>query len=192
MPIGQDIGDAYIDVHARTGPFRRELRQDARRAANDASNQMEKNFDPDFGVVGNRLRKQMKRFGTLSGEEFTKAVQGILDSQGKSIANSFAKALATGDFTAFIGQFDDMEAATRQFNRSVERLKRSGALVKGEYQAINRQFRDFKRTLDESAAAAAVLEQDQKKLAASNARLLDIQKDMAAQQRASVQAQRDS
>lgn len=192
MAIGRDVGDVYMDVHARTGPFRRELRRDARRAANDASNQMENEFDPDFGIVGNRMRKQMKKFGTLSGEDFTNAVRKVLDSRGKSIADSFARAIATGDYSAFIAQFDDMGDATRQFNRSVEALKRSGVLVKGEYQAVNRSFRDYKKTLDNSAAAAAALQRNQDKLAASNARLRDIQKDMGAQARADVRAQRAS
>lgn len=192
MALGTDIGDAFIDVHARTGPFRRELRRDARRAANDASNQMENNFDPDFGAVGNRLRRQMRGFGTLSGEDFTDAVQKVLDDRSGKIAQRFAEALATGDFSRFTEQFDDMDVAVRRFNAAIDRLNRSGALARGEYQAVNRAFRDYRRTLDNAARDSANLEFNQNRLRTSNERLRDIQMDLNALSRADNVAAREA
>jgi hypothetical protein len=58
MPgLGKNIGDAYIEVHSDTGPFRRELRREARAAGAEAGEEFDRSLGARLGRLDIGLRR---------------------------------------------------------------------------------------------------------------------------------------
>lgn len=55
--LGKNIGDAYIEVHSDTGPFRRELRREARAAGAEAGDEFDRSLGSRLGRLDIGLRR---------------------------------------------------------------------------------------------------------------------------------------
>lgn len=91
MPgLGRNIGDAYIDVHADTGPFRRELRSEARAAGAEAGQEFDRSLGSRLGNLNigiGRLRGSRNDFLNIVGS----MAAGLENIFGSSIREGFAR-----------------------------------------------------------------------------------------------------
>jgi hypothetical protein len=144
MPLGTDIGDAYIDVHARTGPFRRELRREARRAAaeagSEAGEEFSDGFDAELSPLGRRLARRMRANGELSGEQFNDGLRRAIQDRFGRVVSAFNRSVADLDFSGFVGQFDDLGDAVASFERRLRSLAANGQVTRVEFDEIRDSF----------------------------------------------------
>lgn len=91
MPgLGRNIGDAYIDVHADTGPFRRELRSEARAAGAEAGQEFDRSLGSRLGNLNigiGRLRGSRNDFLNIVGS----MAAGLENIFGAGIREGFAR-----------------------------------------------------------------------------------------------------
>jgi hypothetical protein len=104
--LGKNIGDAYIEVHASTGPFRRTLRAEAAAAGTEAGDQFDRRLGSRLGKLNiglSRLKGSRNNFLNIVGSMaeglenvFGKAVRETFASVGSTIAG-FGRSLTGGD-----------------------------------------------------------------------------------------------
>lgn len=63
MAVGDSIGDAYIDVHANTRPFKRELPHDLDTVATDAETELDRSGHKIGGKVSDGIGDEIRRRG---------------------------------------------------------------------------------------------------------------------------------
>jgi hypothetical protein len=84
MPgLGKNIGDAYIEVHSDTGPFRRELRREARAAGAEAGEEFDRSLGPRLGRLDIGLRRLRG-----SRNDFLNIIGTISDSLERTFGNA--------------------------------------------------------------------------------------------------------
>ena len=91
MPgLGKNIGDAYIEVHASTGPFRREVRRDAALAGDESGREFDRS-------LGSRLGKLKFSLSALKGSrnDFLNIIGGIADGFEKFFGTAFRETFAS-------------------------------------------------------------------------------------------------
>lgn len=107
MPgLGKNIGDAYIEVHASTGPFRRTLRAEAAAAGAEAGDQFDRRLGSRLGKLNiglSRLKGSRNDFLNIVGSMadglenlFGKAVRETFAGVGSAISG-FGRTLADGE-----------------------------------------------------------------------------------------------
>lgn len=141
MAFGEEVGDAYIEVHADSRPFRRELRRDARRAGREAGSEIgdglsegiDSELDDAFAPIGQRLRRQMTRAGFRAGEGFGENMMRSAESRLKRWNLDLGDALLTGDFEKVVGVFDDLDTAMARIDHRLVSLRRAGRLTADEF-----------------------------------------------------------
>lgn len=91
MPgLGRNIGDAYIEVHSDTGPFRRELRAEARAAGAEAGQEFDRSLGSRLGNLNiglGRLRGSRNDFLNIIGS----MADGLERVFGSSLREGFAR-----------------------------------------------------------------------------------------------------
>lgn len=90
MPgLGRNIGDAYIEVHASTGPFRRDMRREARAAGDESGHEFDRSFGARLGKLNiglSSLKGSRNNFLNIIGS----MAQGLENAFGKGLRETFA------------------------------------------------------------------------------------------------------
>lgn len=141
MAMGTDVGDAYIDVHANSRPFRRELKKDARKAGREAGGEMGKGLnegvdselDETFARVGQRIRASLTKAGYRSGQAFSENMEEGVKRHLKKWNVNLADALITGDFGQVVGEFDNLDQAVEKVEKRLRSLRQGGRLTADEF-----------------------------------------------------------
>jgi hypothetical protein len=126
VALGEEVGDAYIEVSADTRPFRREMRRAAAQAAREFprefSRGMDSQMDSEMTRVGRRVRGTLSRQGRLSGinfaDEFTNNVRGRVEAFDRDLARS----MTFGNWSDLTDQFDDFDEAIEKTRARIEQL----------------------------------------------------------------------
>lgn len=174
MPaIGAEVADAYIEVHADTGPFRRELRREATLAAREASDdfgtEFTKAIDRDLDPLGARIAESLRDAGELGGRGLIEEIADQVRSRADRINTAFAQSLTFGDFAPFIEQFNDMDNAIEDFDSRLRELNRDGTLTNETFDRLNASFNAYVRTLQDGAIADALSRDREEAVALENA-----------------------
>lgn len=161
MPaIGAEVADAYIEVHADTGPFRRELRREATLAAREASDEFGTEFtkaiDRDLDPLGARVAESLREMGELGGRNLIEEVADQVRSRADRINTAFAQSITFGDFAPFIESFNNFDDAIEDFDTRLRELNRDGTLTNQTFDRLNASFNAYVRTLQDSAIADAL------------------------------------
>jgi hypothetical protein len=171
--LGTEVGDAFIEVHADTGPFRRELRTAARLAAQDFGKQfggrLDKAIDGQLTPLGVRIRKALTESGRLSGEGFADALEDSVIAAARRIDDAIVKAATSGDFSGFVSQFNSMAEATKALDKRLGELRSSQEINLGNSNRIVNSFGRWRVAAQELAEAqAAVTRSNERQTAATN------------------------
>ena len=161
MPaIGAEIADAYIEVHADTGPFRRELRREARLAAQEASDGFGKEFtqsvDRDLSPLGARISESLREAGELGGQNLIEEIADQIRSRADRINNAFARSITFNDFGDFIQEFSDLDDAIEDFDARIKELNRDGVLTNKTFDQLNASFNAYIKTIQDDAVSQAL------------------------------------
>lgn len=161
MPaIGSEVADAYIEVHASTGPFRRELRREATLAAREASDdfgtEFTKAIDRDLDPLGAKVAESLREMGELGGRGLIDEIADQVRSRAGRINSAFAESITFGDFAPFIEQFRDLDNAIEDFDTRLRELNKDGTLTNDTFDRLNAAFNAYIRTIQDSAIADAL------------------------------------
>lgn len=161
MPaIGAEVADAYIEVHADTGPFRRELRREAVLAAQDASNSFGDEFrssiDKDLSPLGASISNALRDAGELGGRELIEEIADQVRARSDRINTAFARSLTFNDFGDFIQNFSELDDAIEEFDRRIIELNRDGVLTNATFDRLNASFNAYVRTIKDDAISQAL------------------------------------
>lgn len=161
MPaIGAEVADAYIEVHAETGPFRRELRREATLAAREASDgfgtEFTKAIDRDLDPLGAKVSESLREMGELGGQNLIEEIADQVRARAGRINAAFAQSITFGDFAPFIEQFNEMDDAIEEFDRRLIELNRDGTLTNDTFDRLNASFNAYISTLKDGAIADAL------------------------------------
>lgn len=168
--LGTEVGDAYIEVHASTGPFRRELRAEARLAAQDFGKRfgqgLDKAVDSQLTPIGVRIRQALTEQGRLSGEGFADAMEESVIRAARRLDDAIVSAATSGDFSGFVEQFKDMESATKALDKRLGELRSAQEINLGNSNRIVQAYHRWRITTEKLTKAHedAVLEQKRKAL----------------------------
>lgn len=161
MPaIGAEVADAYIEVHADTGPFRRELKREATLAAREASDnfgtEFTKAIDRDLDPLGARVAQSLRESGELGGRNLMEGIADQVRARADRINTAFAQSITFGDFAPFIESFNNFDDAIEDFDTRLRELNRDGTLTNETFDRLNASFNAYVRTLQDSAIADAL------------------------------------
>lgn len=164
MAFGEEIGDAYIEVHADSRPFRREIRRDAAVAGRESGQEFGDEFgkgvdselDARMTKTGRRLRKQMTKEGFRSGEGFGDAMGKSIETRLKRFSNNFADAMVGGDWTKVVREFDNLDDAVANVNRRLLSLRKAGRLTSEEFKDGQISIRAWADAIVKGAAKDAM------------------------------------
>lgn len=131
MPgLGKNIGDAYIQVHSDTGPFRRELRRESKAAGDESGKEFDRSFGKRLGNLNfglSRLKGSRNDFLNIIGSMaqglenlFGKAIRGTFEVVGSTIAG-FGKTIAQGE-----GPLSGFGKAIDKVGQSIGRIGSGG------------------------------------------------------------------
>lgn len=182
MPaIGAEVADAYIEVHADTGPFRRELKREATLAARDASDdfgvQFTKAIDRDLDPLGVAVSRQLRKMGRIGGQNLIEEIAEQVESRAERINKAFAQSITFGDFAPFIESFDKFDDAVEDFTIRLKQLNKEGVLTDKTFQRLNAAFDAYVKTIQDDAVAKALEDQRKESVA-----LLDAEEKRLARQ----------
>lgn len=161
MPaIGAEVADAYIEVHADTGPFRRELRREATLAAQDASDNFGEEFrrsiDKDLSPLGASISEALREAGELGGRELVEEIADQIRARSDRINTAFARSLTFNDFGEFIENFSELDDAIEDFDRRIIELNKDGTLTNATFDRLNASFNAYVRTIKDDAISQAL------------------------------------
>jgi len=161
MPaIGAEVADAYIEVHADTGPFRRELRREARLAAQEASDgfgtEFTKAVDRDLSPLGARISEALREAGELGGRELVEEIADQIRARSDRINTAFARSLTFNDFGDFIQEFGALDDAVEDFDSRLRQLNKDGELTNDMFDRLNASFNAYVRTIQDDAISEAL------------------------------------
>lgn len=161
MPaIGAEVADAYIEVHADTGPFRRELRREATLAAQEASDSFGDEFrssiDKDLTPLGAAISNALRDAGELGGRELVEEIADQIRARSDRINTAFARSLTFGDFGDFIENFRELDDAIEDFDRRIIELNKDGTLTNATFDRLNASFNAYVRTIKDDAISQAL------------------------------------
>lgn len=161
MPaIGAEVADAYIEVHAETGPFRRELRREATLAAREASDEFGTEFtkaiDRDLDPLGAKVSDALREAGELGGRNLIEEIAEQVRQRADRINTAFARSLTFGDFGEFIENFRDLDDAIEDFDRRIVELNKDGTLTNATFDRLNASFNAYVRTIKDDAISQAL------------------------------------
>lgn len=174
MPaIGAEVADAYIEVHADTGPFRRELRREATLAAQEASDgfgvEFTKAIDKDLDPLGVKVSRQLRKMGELGGQNLIEEIADQVRSRADRINKAFATSITFGDFAPFIESFNNFDDAIEDFGQRLRALNKDGTLTDRTFQRLDAAFGAYIKTIQDDAIAQALDEQRRASVAALDA-----------------------
>lgn len=179
MPaIGAEVADAFIEVHADTGPFRRELRREAtlaaRAASDDFGTEFTKAIDRDLDPLGAKVAEKLREMGELGGRGLIDEIADQVRSRADRINTAFAQSITFGDFAPFIEQFNDFDDAIEDFDTRLRALNKDGTLTNETFDRLNASFNAFVRTLQDDAISQALARDREEavRLEAANDRLV--------------------
>lgn len=161
MPaIGAEVADAYIEVHADTGPFRRELRREATLAAQDASDnfgdEFRRSIDKDLSPLGAAISGALRDAGELGGRELVEEIADQIRARSDRINTAFARSLTFNDFGDFIENFKELDDAIEDFDRRIIELNKDGTLTNATFDRLNASFNAYVRTIKDDAISQAL------------------------------------
>lgn len=168
--LGTEVGDAYIEVHASTGPFRRELRAEARLAAQDFGKRfgqgLDKAVDSQLTPIGVRIRQALTEQGRLSGEGFADAMEESVIRAARRLDDAIVSAATSGDFSSFVEQFKDMDEATKALDKRLGELRSAQEINLGNSNRIVQAYHRWRLTTEKLTKAHedAIFEQKRKAL----------------------------
>lgn len=174
MPaIGAEVADAYIEVHADTGPFRRELRREATLAAQDASDdfgvQFTKAIDKDLDPLGVKVARQLREMGELGGDNLIEGIADQVRARADRINKAFAQSITFGDFAPFIESFNNFDDAIEDFSKRLRALNKDGTLTDKTFSRLDASFNAYIQTIQNDAIAQALDDQRRASVAALDA-----------------------
>lgn len=174
MPaIGAEVADAYIEVHADTGPFRRELRREATLAAQDASDsfgdEFRRSVDKDLSPLGASISNALRDAGELGGRELVEEIADQVRARSDRINTAFAKSLTFNDFGDFIENFRELDDAIEDFDRRIIELNKDGTLTNETFDRLNASFNAYVRTIKDDAISQALARDRQEAVALEKA-----------------------
>lgn len=174
MPaIGAEVADAYIEVHADTGPFRRELRREATLAAREASDdfgvEFTKAIDKDLDPLGVKVARQLRKMGEIGGGNLIEGIADQVRARADRINTAFAQAITFGDFAPFIESFNNFDDAIEDFTVRLKQLNKDGTLTNKTFDRLNSSFNAYVQTIQDDAIAQALDEQRRASVAALEA-----------------------
>lgn len=171
--IGAEVADAYIEVHADTGPFRRELRREATLAAQDASDgfgvEFTKAIDKDLDPLGVKVSRQLRKMGELGGQNLIDEIADQVRSRADRINKAFATSITFGDFAPFIESFNNFDDAIEDFGQRLRALNKDGTLTDRTFQRLDAAFGAYIKTIQDDAIAQALDKQRRASVAALDA-----------------------
>lgn len=171
--IGAEVADAYIEVHADTGPFRRELRREATLAAQDASDgfgvEFTKAIDKDLDPLGVKVSRQLRKMGELGGQNLIEEIADQVRSRADRINKAFATSITFGDFAPFIESFNNFDDAIEDFGQRLRALNKDGTLTDRTFQRLDAAFSAYIKTIQDDAIAQALDDQRKASVAALEA-----------------------
>jgi hypothetical protein len=153
VPLGEEIGDAFIEVHASTRGLSAELKRAARLAAREFpknfSEAMGSELDPFLTPKGRRVRGSATAAGKLSGKNFSAAFRGEIKGMILDLDRSIRKGLLTGDWSHAIGMFDDVDQAMDGIVHRMEDLRKTNkkAFSKRDLEEATRQMEKYGEAL---------------------------------------------
>jgi hypothetical protein len=153
VPLGEEIGDAFIEVHASTRGLSAELKRAARLAAREFpknfSEAMGSELDPFLTPKGRRVRGSATAAGKLSGKNFAAAFRGEIKGMILDLDRSIRKGLLTGDWSHAIGMFDDVDQAMDGIVHRMEDLRKTNkkAFSKRDLEEATRQMEKYGEAL---------------------------------------------
>lgn len=161
MPaIGAEVADAYIEVHADTGPFRRELRREATLAAQEASDnfgdEFRRSIDKDLTPLGAAISGALRDAGELGGRELVEEIADQIRARSDRINTAFARSLTFGDFGDFIENFRELDDAISDFDERIIALNKDGTLTNATFDRLNASFNAYVRTIKDDAISQAL------------------------------------
>ena len=158
--IGAEVADAYIEVHADTGPFRRELRREATLAAQDASDnfgtEFRRSIDKDLSPLGASIAEALRDAGELGGRELVEEIADQIRARSDRINTAFARSLTFNDFGEFIENFQELDDAIEDFDRRIIELNKDGTLTNATFDRLNASFNAYVRTIKDDAISQAL------------------------------------
>lgn len=170
MPaIGAEVADAYIEVHADTGPFRRELRREASLAAREASDEFGTKFtkaiDRDLDPLGASVSRKLREMGELGGANLIEGIADQVKARADRINDAFVRSITFGDFAPFIESFDRFDDAIEDFNIRLRELNKEGVLTDKTFKRLGASFDAYVKTIQDDAIEKALAEQRKESIA---------------------------
>lgn len=170
MPaIGAEVADAYIEVHADTGPFRRELRREASLAAREASDEFGSKFtkavDRDLDPLGASVSRKLREMGEIGGANLIEGIADEVRSRAERINKAFVQSITFGDFAPFIESFDKFDDAIEDFNIRLRDLNKEGVLTDKTFKRLGASFDAYVKTIQDDAIEQALAEQRKESIA---------------------------
>lgn len=127
--MAENIGDAYIEVHANTRNLPAELKAAARLAAQEFPKEFSKTvgsqIDDALTPKGRQLRGRYTAAGKLSGQGWADGFGAQVKSVLDHLDSSIGKGVLFGDWSAAIGQFDDIDKAVDKISARMKDLHES-------------------------------------------------------------------
>lgn len=171
--IGAEVADAYIEVHADTGPFRRELRREATLAAQEASDgfgvEFTKAIDKDLDPLGVKVSRQLRKMGELGGDNLIEGIADQVRARADRINKAFAQSITFGDFAPFIESFNNFDDAIQDFSQRLRALNKDGTLTDKTFQRLDAAFSAYIKTIQDDAVEKALDDQRKASVAALEA-----------------------
>lgn len=150
MPLGEEVGDAYIEVHADTSSFRRELQREAKAAGaaagRDFGDGMDSELDTQMSRLGRRLRKSLSDAGVKSGTGFSDGLEDAVASRMRRFTANLQESMVSGDWTRVLGDFDSLDKGMDAVENRLLSLRYQGAITE-------EQFADAAKSLEHWFAA---------------------------------------
>ncbi len=161
--FGEEIGDAYIDVHASTRPFRREIKREARRAGQEAGSSFDDGFQSElkdsFTSIGKDQERRLKKSGFNSGRIFGDAMGRGVKAKLARFNVDLADAISTGDFDKVIKQFDTLDQAVEAVDKKFTSLRRGQRLSKKEFESARASFKAYTDEIRRNTAWTDMVEE---------------------------------
>jgi phage-related protein len=138
MPLGEEVGDAYIEVHADTSSFRRELQREARAAGQaagrDFGSGMDSELDDQMSRLGRRLRRSLTDAGVRSGVGFSEGLEDAVVRRMRRFTSNLQESMVSGDWARVLGDFDSLDAGMTKVEARLFSLREQGAITEDQFQ----------------------------------------------------------
>lgn len=160
MPLGEEVGDAYIEVHADTSSFRRELQREAKAAGaaagRDFGDGMDSELDTQMSRLGRRLRQSLTEAGVKSGIGFQDGLEDAVVSRMRRFTANLQDSMVSGDWTRVLADFDSLDQGIAGVESRLQSLRSQGAITEDQFNDATKSLERWFSAVKNDEAEQAV------------------------------------